>query len=194
MRPIIEIERRGKILQGRWAGRTIFVQDDRQGTGGYLILIGGGDKGEDAGDVWIEAGQLEAAFAAAGWEVEWQDSSIGRNQPVVDLDAAAKVIEDRLHVWRARGLEVGPLTWRDEARGWPWQLVSRKRAHWPDSVGFRVRRGPAMGAVVLFGGGWADVEWWQGTAGSEPETSAPDVGSVDGFAALLDSLLEQWAR
>jgi hypothetical protein len=111
----------------------------------------------------------------------------------LDLDAAASQIDARRARWSDRGLEMGQLTWRDRSRGWPWQLVSREEAAQPDSVGFRVTKDPAQGAVVLFDGGWADIEWWTGTADSEPEVSAPDVDSVEAFAALLDSLLDKWS-
>jgi len=72
--PDIEIERPGVIRSGRWAGQSIFVQDDRAATGGYLILIGADRQGEQAGDVWVEADKLEAAFNQADWAVDWEDS------------------------------------------------------------------------------------------------------------------------
>ena len=80
------------------------------------------------------------------------------------------------------------MRWRDRARGWPWQLVSRDRAVQPDSVGFRLKRGAGEGGIVLFDGGWADVEWWDGTT-NDSEVSAPDIESVEAFAAFLDGAL-----
>lgn len=187
----IEIGRRGRIRAGRWSGQSIFIQDDRQKTGGFLILLGPDTAGKNAGDIWVVADDLEKAFAEAAWEVEWEDDSIGRDQAVIDLDAAAKAIEARRSDWERLGFEVGQLTWRDRARGWPWQLVSRDRAVQPDSVGFRLNRGNAEGGIVLFDGGWADVEWWDGTA-NDPEVSAPEVTSIEAFAALLDNAVPRW--
>jgi hypothetical protein len=110
---------------------------------------------------------------------------------LVDLDLAAHEMDARRKAWTEHGFEVGPLTWRDVGQGWPWHLVSRDAATDPDSVGFRVRRGSAEGGVVLFRGGWADVEWWTGDSGSS-ESSAPDVPDVDSLSLLLDSLLAHW--
>ncbi len=69
----IRIERRGRISSGRWAGQEILIKDDRESSGGYLILIGSDERGEQAGDIWVEADRLEDAFAQAGWTVEWED-------------------------------------------------------------------------------------------------------------------------
>ncbi len=117
-----------------------------------------------------------------------------RRDVTIDLDAAAAEIESRRAEWDSAGLHMGPLTWRDASRGWPWQLVARELALLPDSVGFRVTKEPATGAVVLFDGGWADVEWWEGTADVDPEVSAPEVESVKAFAMMLDLLLGKWSR
>lgn len=111
---------------------------------------------------------------------------------VVDLDLAAQEMDARRNAWTEHRFEVGPLTWRDRARGWPWQLVSREDATDPDSVGFRVRRGQAEGGVVLFRGGWADVEWWTGDPRSNVEASAPDVPDLASLSVLLDSLQAHW--
>jgi hypothetical protein len=112
--------------------------------------------------------------------------------PNVDLDAAAAEIEARRQAWTQAGFGVGQLTWRDRARGWPWKLVAREDAAEPDSVGFRVTKGVAVGAVVLFNGGWADVDWWPGTAQHEPEVSAPNIDGVEAFSDLLDALFKSW--
>jgi hypothetical protein len=69
-----------------------------------------------------------------------RSAGMSRHVPVLDLDAAASEtqIEARRAGWSAAGLQLGQLTWRDRARGWLCQLVSRDRAMHPDSVGFRV--------------------------------------------------------
>lgn len=112
--------------------------------------------------------------------------------PHVNLDAAAAEIEARRDAWMQAEFDVSQLTWRDRAQGWPWKLVAREEASEPDSVGFRVTKGIAVGTVVLFDGGWADVEWWPGTPPHEPEVSAPDIDSVGAFSDLLDALLKSW--
>jgi hypothetical protein len=61
----------GTITTGRWKGQTILIEDQTATTGGYLILIGPNEKGEQGGDLWVEAGELEAAFEEAGWEIQW---------------------------------------------------------------------------------------------------------------------------
>lgn len=112
--------------------------------------------------------------------------------PSIDLDAAVAEIESRRAEWASEGLEIGPFTWRDASVEWPQHLVAREAALSPDSVGFEVRRRAAEGAVVLFRGGWADIEWWLGTADSEPEIDAPAIPDVRSFGRLLDELRVGW--
>jgi len=77
----------------------------------------------------------------------------------IDLDLAAAEIEQRRGAWEKRGLSVGTLTWRDQARRWPDQIVeSRQESVDPDSIRVLLERGAAAAAeVVLYRGGWADV-------------------------------------
>jgi hypothetical protein len=113
-------------------------------------------------------------------------------EPALNLDLAARAMDARRKAWAEHGFEVGALTWRDRARGWPWQLVNRVDAADPDSVGFRVRKGSAEGAVVLFRGGWADTEWWSGNPADDPEVGAPDIPDLAALNALLDTVLRHW--
>ncbi|MFF2324740.1 MULTISPECIES: hypothetical protein [unclassified Streptomyces] len=79
----------------------------------------------------------------------------------LDLDEAAAVLLGRAVSWRSAGLEVGQLTWRDAEASWPQPLeTDRARVHDPDSVGV-VISDPAEAelSVVLFRGGWADVDF-----------------------------------
>ncbi|WP_053071620.1 hypothetical protein [Cellulomonas sp. A375-1] len=86
----------------------------------------------------------------------------------IDLDLAAAQISDRGAEWQARGLRVGPITWRDQARTWPNQVVAgRAQAAEPDSVGVKVTCGGEEGELVLYAGGWADVLYWGGDGASE---------------------------
>ncbi|MFD7097474.1 hypothetical protein [Streptomyces xanthophaeus] len=108
---------------------------------------------------------------------------------IVDLDEAAATIAGRAPGWRASGLAVGPVTWRDEAASWPQRLeTDRALVHDPDSVGVLVTGpGHAELSVVLFRGGWADVDFAadSGDAGTLP---ASDLGSAADFGTGLD----QW--
>ncbi|MFI0976147.1 hypothetical protein ACH4SP_03855 [Streptomyces sp. NPDC021093] len=107
----------------------------------------------------------------------------------VDLDEAAAVLAERVARWRSAGLAVGELTWRDGEAEWPQPLeTDRARVNDPDSLGL-VISGPAEAwlSVVLFRGGWADVDFFDGLddGGALP---ASDIESAADFAARTD----QW--
>ncbi|MEV4190622.1 hypothetical protein [Streptomyces toxytricini] len=108
---------------------------------------------------------------------------------VVDLDEVAVVLAGRTAGWTSAGLEVGRATWRDAEAVWPQPLeTDRARVHDPDSVGL-VISGPAETelSVVLFRGGWADVDFIAGLddAGCLP---ASGIASASDFGARMD----QW--
>jgi hypothetical protein len=104
---------------------------------------------------------------------------------VMDLDQAAVEIARRRPRWEAMRLAVGSVTWRDEAAAWPQTLEEdRERVADPDSIGVGITGpGEAELAVVLFRGGWADVD---ATTAGDIVTEAPDAGSSTAFGALLD--------
>ena len=109
----------------------------------------------------------------------------------IDLDLAAEQITACGAAWEARGLHVGELTWRDQFRTWPDQVVAgRAQASEPDSVGVKVTRGDEEGQVVLYDGGWADVEYWAGDVANDAVCEV--AGDYDepltqgGFASVLD--------
>ncbi|MFF2847504.1 hypothetical protein ACFVT5_14395 [Streptomyces sp. NPDC058001] len=100
---------------------------------------------------------------------------------VVDLDQAAAVIAERAARWLEAGLTVGEVTWRDEAAPWSQQLeTDRELVRDPDSVGVLIS-GPADAelSLVLFRGGWADVDFVAGL---------DDAGTLLAFGTQLD----QW--
>ncbi|MFF3008681.1 hypothetical protein ACFVTF_38475 [Kitasatospora sp. NPDC057940] len=115
---------------------------------------------------------------------------------IVDLDRAAERIAARAVRWRAAGLTVGALTWRDALAPWPQPLeTDRARVTDPDSVGVQVVD-PLSGGelhVVLFRGGWADVEYL--AAGWEEQEDA-EVGVIPANdftgAADFDERLRGW--
>lgn len=108
---------------------------------------------------------------------------------VVDLDDVAVVLAVQTMGWRSAGLEVGQVTWRDAEAPWPQPLeTDRIRVHDPDSVGVRFSGpGEAELSVVLFRGGWADVDFVAdiNDAGSLP---ASGIVSASDFEARMD----QW--
>ncbi len=106
---------------------------------------------------------------------------------VLELDEAAAALLERAVRWGQAGLVVGELTWRDGKAGWPQPLeTDRTRMDDPDALGVVIRgQAGAELSVVLFRGGWADVDFFDGLddAGSLP---APDIASAADFAARLD--------
>ncbi|RKT02421.1 hypothetical protein BX286_0322 [Streptomyces sp. 3211.6] len=108
---------------------------------------------------------------------------------IVDLDEAAVVLAGRAVGWRSAGLEVGPVTWRDAEAVWPQPLeTDRARVRDPDSVGVAmVGPGEAELSVVLFRGGWADVDFFDGLDDWGP-LPASDITSAVDFEARMD----QW--
>ncbi|MGW4779914.1 hypothetical protein ACWEPA_25030 [Streptomyces filamentosus] len=108
---------------------------------------------------------------------------------VIDLDQAAAVISERAAGWLAAGLTVGQVTWMDANSPWPRQFES-DRALVPDPVSIGVLidgPGDAGLSVVLFRGGWADVEYFDGI---------DDCGQIPAFditsAAAFGTQLDQW--
>ncbi|MFJ5228146.1 hypothetical protein [Streptomyces sp. NPDC088400] len=108
---------------------------------------------------------------------------------VVDLDQAAVVIAERAARWLAAGLKVGQVTWRDETAPWPQRLeTDRTLVRDPDSVGVLISGPRDAGlSVVLFRGGWADVDFFDGLDDGGP-IPAFDITSAAAFGTQLD----QW--
>jgi hypothetical protein len=95
----------------------------------------------------------------------------------VDLDEVAGLISRHAFAWKEPGLVVGALTWRDAAGPWPFHLVGdRGQVAEPDSVGVMIRKHEQEGQLVVFRGGWADLEYWSGSPSDEPMIEAPGWG------------------
>lgn len=78
---------------------------------------------------------------------------------IINLDHAAHEASRRRGAWHVEGLNVGPVTWRDEAAKWLHQLeVNRANVADPDSVGVTISGPGADMEVVLFRGGWAHID------------------------------------
>jgi hypothetical protein len=84
----------------------------------------------------------------------------GHVESRVDLDQVAGLISRHAISWEQASLAVGALTWRDAA------------GPEADSVGVMVRKGEQEGQLVIFRGGWADLEYWSGRPSDEPLTEA----------------------
>ncbi|MER7760985.1 hypothetical protein [Streptomyces sp. NPDC097619] len=101
---------------------------------------------------------------------------------IIDLDEAAAALARLSEGRRGVGLDVGPLTWRDYEASWPQALeTDRTAVRDPDSVGIHVH-GPddAELMIVLFRGGWADVDFLDRSGDFGP-LPAFDIVSVEDF-------------
>jgi hypothetical protein len=106
---------------------------------------------------------------------------------VVDLDEAVLEVERRRDRWEEAGLTVEPVTWRDEQQKWPQRLESDRAAVVdPDSFGVVLTGLGGELSVVLFRGGWTDVDYFAGIddAGTLPTS---DIDSAGTFGDQLDS-------
>ena len=76
----IKIGITGKILEGRHQDWYIFVKDDSQNTGGYLILVFDHreqSKSTKGYDRWAEDDNiLLEMFKSANWKVHWIDENV----------------------------------------------------------------------------------------------------------------------
>lgn len=64
----------GRIASGDQQGHYVRVEDDRERSGGYLVLTAA-DRAftDDAGDAWVaDDGMLQRFFDEANWVVEWE--------------------------------------------------------------------------------------------------------------------------
>jgi hypothetical protein len=108
----------------------------------------------------------------------------------VDLDQVAGLICRHKITWEQAGLAVSALTWRDVGVPWPYPLkADRCGVADPDSVGVAVRKREQEGRLVVFRGGWADLEYWTGQRSDEPVLEAPGTGaplSILDIERLLD--------
>jgi len=81
----IEIGKTGLIIEGDDKGWYVFIEDDTQDSGGYLILtfntLDLKDKSRQSFDSWVENFQdLETYFKEASWKVNWLECEGARGQ------------------------------------------------------------------------------------------------------------------
>lgn len=111
---------------------------------------------------------------------------------VVDLDAVLVELLTRGESWRRSGLSAGTWTWRDASAQWPQPIVSdRAVVHDPESLGMTLRFGDDDAAIVLWRGGWADVE---ASIGGKVLLDAPDFNDVASSVAIVDDLVAALLR
>jgi hypothetical protein len=68
----VRIGKWGRILQGQECGRYLYIQDDGESTGGFLILTKRDPDGSDGHDAWVETYNDVVRYCSeSGWEVEW---------------------------------------------------------------------------------------------------------------------------
>lgn len=92
----------------------------------------------------------------------------------LDLDQVAALISRHAVAWERAGLAVDALTWWDAGVPWPYPLkADRDEVTDPDSVGISVHLQEQEGRLVIFRGGWADLEYWTGRCSDDPEIAAP---------------------
>lgn len=109
---------------------------------------------------------------------------------LVDLDSVRLELSKRRSEWGQRGLVVGAFTWRDAAAAWPQAIVTdRASVTDPESLGMTFNGGGGADALlVLWTGGWADLE---ASIGGELVFEAPEFVDVQSCVAVADGLVER---
>ncbi len=108
---------------------------------------------------------------------------------VIDLDAAAAQIRNRVASWRDHGLDVGEVTWSDGQTATYVITDDRDAVRGDYSVGVKARRGAIEGELLLYAGGWCDLTVWSGDPAEEPIDEAPgweDWLDLQAFGRVLD--------
>ncbi len=68
----VRIGQVGRIIAGDEVGKYVKVVDDKENTGGYLILTADAPDMQVGFDNWVEDEEaLSSYFVEAGWSIEW---------------------------------------------------------------------------------------------------------------------------
>lgn len=70
---MVQIGKKGRVLSEDLRTLFVLVQDDRENSGGYLILKSHKSDFSDGYDDWVEEAKLDAYFSEAGWKIEWTE-------------------------------------------------------------------------------------------------------------------------
>jgi hypothetical protein len=81
---------------------------------------------------------------------------------LIDLDAAASLLEHHAEGWRALGLAVGPITWADGQTTVNAVTTDRSAVRGDYSCAIKLSSGAQEGHLVLYAGGWCDRTYWSG--------------------------------
>jgi hypothetical protein len=111
--------------------------------------------------------------------------------PSLDLDQVAGVLASLRSGWLGQGLTAGPLTWRDARASWPKPLATNRSAVFePESVGITLTAsGGREGRLVIWHGGWADVELLADATVTSGNPAIHDVAECIDIAISLASEL-----
>jgi len=90
--------------------------------------------------------------------------------------------------WTRRGLVVGEFTWRDAAAAWPQPIVTdRESVADPESLGMTLdASGGSEALLVLWAGGWADLE---ASVNGQVVLETPEFVDVASCVAVADALV-----
>ena len=70
----IEINKYGKIIKGEYKNWFVFIEDDQENTGGYLILIMKTKENGPGYDAWVENYEdLKEYFLESDWKIQWEN-------------------------------------------------------------------------------------------------------------------------
>ena len=72
---MLKVGKKGRIISGDEQIRYVMIQDDRNNSGGYLILKGLDPDFKDGYDDWVEEDKLDAYFEESGWLIEWMEGN-----------------------------------------------------------------------------------------------------------------------
>jgi hypothetical protein len=104
---------------------------------------------------------------------------------VLDLEQVAHSLNEHTRTLADDGFTVGSLTWRDIGAEWPYPLVdSIAEAVEADSVGITVEGKGLAGRLVVFAGGWADLELLA-DSWTDVRVEAPTLASESDVVALV---------
>jgi hypothetical protein len=108
---------------------------------------------------------------------------------LVDLDAVFVELSRRRPEWARQGLGVGEFTWRDAVATWPQPIVSdRALVTDPESLGMSISAHDAEARLVLWTGGWADLEV---AVEGQFVAETPQFVDVESCLVIADSLVER---
>jgi len=156
---------------------------------------------EHGADEWEEPTSLEDLFLSMqSTDSSGVASTEGEVRPVehrIDLDVAASLVERRGGAWQAWGWTVGPLTWADGQTTAHPVTPDRAAVRGDYSLGVHIVHGGREGEVVLYAGGWCDVQYWSGriddpimeeTHGGEDPL---DLAAFDRLLGLVETLFRR---